>query len=287
MNARVTTFLGVLILSIGPATVVAGDADVQRDLDTRVQSIFKIKCSECHGLNVQRPKGGVSLHDLEKLAANSDIVVPSKPDESALWEVTRNDEMPPAYARAGPLNEPEKEAIRAWIASLPPAAPSQAVSDIDIRAPTPPLPPRVQQSILGWLGRFHILVIHFPIALLAAAALAEAIAAWRGTWKPQPTVRFCVLVGAAGAGAAVALGWLHADIGGHGSASGGILALHRWVGTTAGIWAIAMVLLSERDNRRGRRTVLFRILCWSGAMLVVATAHLGGLMVHGRSFFDW
>jgi hypothetical protein len=47
-----------------------------------------------------------------------------------------------------------------------------------------------------------------------------------------------------------------------------------------------MILVSERDTRRGQRSVLFRILCWSSTILVVATAHFGGLMVHGRNFFD-
>ncbi len=286
MNAKAIALVGVLILSIRPGIVVANDTDIQNELSTRVQSIFTAKCSECHGRDLQRPKGGLSLHDLGKLAANSDLVVPSKPDESTLWEVIRNDEMPPVYARAGPLSEQEKEAIRGWIASLPPTTRSQVV--LDAFAPPPlPLAASPQKSILGLLGRFHILVIHFPIALLAAAALAEALAAWRGSWKPQPAVRFCVVLGAVGAVAASVLGWVHADIGGYGSASGGILALHRWLGTTAALWAAALVLVSERDSRHGRRSIVFRILCWSGAMLVVATAHFGGLMVHGSGFFDW
>jgi hypothetical protein len=33
--------------------------------------------------------------------------------------------------------------------------------------------------------------------------------------------------------------------------------------------------------------VLFRILLWSGAFLVAVTAHFGGVLVHGNSFFEW
>src|SRR5206468_7549005 len=102
------------------------------------------------------------------------------------------------------------------------------------------VPPSLTTRLFAWLGRFHILVIHFPIALLAAAALAEAIAAWRGSWTPPPAVRFCVLLGATAALAAVALGWLHADVGGFGSASTMPLRLHRWLGTTAGLGATAI-----------------------------------------------
>jgi hypothetical protein len=141
--------------------------------------------------------------------------------------------------------------------------------------------------VFGWVGRFHILVIHFPIALLAAAALGEGLAAARRAWRPQPAGRFCVLLGAAGAVIAAALGWLHADIGGYGGASAGILVLHRWLGTTAALWATGVAFASERDHRRGEASVLFRVLLWTGSILIVATAHFGGIMVHGQSFFDW
>ena len=80
---------------------------------------------------------------------------------------------------------------------------------------------------------------------------------------------------------------LHADIGGHGKAASGVLALHRWLGTTAGWCAAAIALVSERDCRRGRRSVLFRVLLWSGTLLVTATAHFGAMMVHGDHFLDW
>jgi uncharacterized membrane protein len=150
-----------------------------------------------------------------------------------------------------------------------------------------PATPTLEKSTLGWVGRFHILVIHFPIALLAAAALGECIAVARRTRRPQQAVRFCVLLGAGGAVMAAGLGWLHADIGGYGGASTGILALHRWLGTTAALGAIGVALASEWDHRRGQSSVLFRLLLWSGTTLVVATAHFGGLMVHGHNFFDW
>jgi uncharacterized membrane protein len=147
------------------------------------------------------------------------------------------------------------------------------------------VPQPLTTRLFAWFGRFHVLVIHFPIALLAAAALAEAIAVWRRSWIPSPVVRFCVLLGAASAMAAVALGWLHADVGGFGSASN-ILAIHRWLGTFAGLGATALAVVSERENRRGRRSVSFRIALWTAACVIAATAHFGGLMVHGKSFFD-
>src|SRR5260370_31865421 len=104
MKARTLALACILVPSMCRGTVLAEEPGPPTDLSARVRSIFAVKCSECHGPEVQRPKGGVSLHDLGKLAANTDLVVASKPNESALWEVISNNEMPPSYARAGPLS---------------------------------------------------------------------------------------------------------------------------------------------------------------------------------------
>jgi uncharacterized membrane protein len=140
---------------------------------------------------------------------------------------------------------------------------------------------------LGWLGRFHILVIHFPIALLTAAALTEVAGLVRGHHFPSAFVRMAILLGAGSAIVAVPLGWLHAAAGGFAGATGGTLVLHRWLGSVTGLWSVGLLLASELDSCRGERSVLFRILLWTGAVLTIATAHYGGLLVHGDQFFDW
>ncbi|HWY85960.1 MAG TPA: hypothetical protein VNX28_04505 [Gemmataceae bacterium] len=260
-------------------------------LPARVRSIFLAKCSECHGRGLSRPRAALYLHELGQLAANREWVVPHDPEKSYVWTLIRDDDMPAKGAKAGPLNAQEKEIVHAWIAAGAPVPQSSAVpppeSTGSVNSVAELLPSSPATRFFAWFGRFHILVIHFPIALLAAAALAEVGAAWRGSWVPAPVVRFCVLLGAAGALAAVALGWLHADVGGFGGTSTSILALHRWLGTTAGLWAATIALMSERDSWRRRRSTLFRVVLLTGTCLVAATAHFGGLMVHGSGFFDW
>jgi mono/diheme cytochrome c family protein len=289
MCPKNTVLASVLMLSLCGASS-ADEIDPQ-ELPSRVRSIFVAKCSECHGRGLSRPKAALYLNELGPLASNREWVVPHEPEKSYLWTLVRDDDMPAKGAKAGPLNAQEKEIIRSWIAAGAPVSPSSASLSEDstgtVTAGPTPVPQSLAMRLLAWFGRFHFLVIHFPIALLTAAALAEAIAAWQGSGIPSPTVRFCVLLGAAGAIAAVALGWLHADVGGFGGASSTILALHRWLGTTAGLCAMAMVLVSERDNRRNWRSTAFRIILWTGAFIVAVTAHFGGLMVHKNGFFDW
>jgi hypothetical protein len=62
--------------------------------------------------------------------------------------------------------------------------------------------------------------------------------------------------------------------------------LHRWLGTTAGLWTAPIALLAERDCRRVRRSLFFHVVLWTGTFVVAATAHFGGLMVHGIRFFN-
>jgi mono/diheme cytochrome c family protein len=281
-----------LVLSHGRC-VLAGEPAPDRDLPAQVRSIFLAKCAECHGRSLSRPRAGLYLHELGQLAANPEWVVPHEPEQSYLWTLVRDDDMPAKGAKAGPLNQQEKEVVRAWIAagaSVPRTSSVQspgAMSD-GVPGTAAPAPSPLVIRLFAWLGRFHVLVIHFPIALLLAAALGELIAALRGNQTMRPAVRFCVLLGAAGALAAALLGWLHADVGGHGSsAADGILGLHRWLGAAASLIAIAIALSCEWDHRRGQRSLLFRVLLWSGAALTAITAHYGGLLVHGRDFLDW
>jgi uncharacterized membrane protein len=135
------------------------------------------------------------------------------------------------------------------------------------------------------LGKLHIIVIHFPIALLIAAAVGELWSIWQGTRTTTPVVRFCVLLGAASAIVAAVLGWVHAA-NGYGVGAASTLALHRWLGTTAAAWAMGTALFSEWEEQQGKRSQWFRVWLITGALLVAATGHFGGLLVHGTNFFE-
>jgi hypothetical protein len=66
-----------------------------------------------------------------------------------------------------------------------------------------------------------------------------------------------------------------------------VLALHRWAGTAIALWAVAVVVCSELDARRGKRSWGFRLLLLLGTLLIAVTGHLGGILVHGEDFFEW
>jgi uncharacterized membrane protein len=300
-----TTILLVLILPLlaegseraisYPPAQLEPLAGQKGDLVAEVRSILSAKCAACHGVRLTRPKGKFGhVDDLKRLAGDANFVVPLRPDESKLWQVIRDNEMPPKRSKAGPLSVGQKQSIRAWIeagaksgAEAEASVVAKPAHDAETEAMAKAAELPYFEHLLTWLGKFHMVVVHFPIALLIVAAIGELWACCCGIRLPTPAVRFCVLCAAAGAVAATGLGWLHAAYSDYAASSSPALFLHRWTGTTAGAVALAVALLSERDARRGKRSSSFRIVLFAGALLVAVAAHLGGTLVYGENFFNW
>lgn len=255
--------------------------------------MFAAKCAVCHGTDLAKPKGRFGyVVDLARVAKNREMVVPGSPSESELWDLVHRGEMPPDDSPAGPLSARQKEVIRAWIAA---GAPSEVASPAENLGPMAQAPEQAEadppalpfdRHFLRWIGKFHLVLLHFPIALLVGAAIAEC---WTIVAKPRvagSVIRFCVLFGATTAVVVAALGWLHA-LNGYGAGMPRILTLHRWLGTVTGLWLVATAAFTEWDARRGVRSMATRGLLLAGALLVGLTGHVGGILTHGEDFVDW
>jgi uncharacterized membrane protein/mono/diheme cytochrome c family protein len=284
MNQNLIIVSGALVVTICFGPLAAPAAAGTRDLAAEVRAVFTEKCSGCHGPNLAKPQGRFGyILDLARVASNREMVVPSYPEESELWELVRRGEMPPEESPAGPLSVEEKETIHAWIAAGAPAE-SPVVAATDPPETTSASSSSSQMpSILCRVGPFHVVAVHFPIALLIAAALAEFGSLFRAGRTPLSAVRFCVWLGASSAAITALLGWIHAA-NGNGSHESQILSLHRWIGTSAAAWAVGTIVLSEWDQRHGTRSLWFRIWLFLGAVLVATAGYFGGTLVHGESF---
>ena len=136
---------------------------------------------------------------------------------------------------------------------------------------------------MSFIGKFHPLLVHFPIALVLAAAAAELVvlATTRTAWR---TVAVANIRAGAALGVVTAItGWLFA-------ASPLVdtspsLEWHRWVGVASAAGAIGAALLSSRLPMASRRSAFaYRFLLFVTALLVAITGHLGGTLVWGAGF---
>lgn len=82
-----------------------------------VHVIFDRKCNECHGSHLQKPEGKFGyVLDLQRMADNLDYVVRGKPEDSDLFRMVRDEEMPPDdHPKTPPLTATEKAIVRRWI----------------------------------------------------------------------------------------------------------------------------------------------------------------------------
>jgi mono/diheme cytochrome c family protein len=89
-----------------------------RDLGNDVRNLFGTKCAGCHNAEIGKPEGRFGyVLNLQKVAANPELVIPSKPSESELWLLIQEGEMPPADSPFGKLDAAQKELVRDWIAA--------------------------------------------------------------------------------------------------------------------------------------------------------------------------
>ena len=133
------------------------------------------------------------------------------------------------------------------------------------------------------IGKLHPLLVHFPIALVLAAAGAEIIAirTRQVSWRAIAVAN--VRMGAAMGALTVIAGWVLATAPFVEATPS--LALHRWTGVTAVAATIGAALASRRSHVQSRRSlVVYRGALFGAAALVAIAGHLGAALVWGTEF---
>ena len=135
------------------------------------------------------------------------------------------------------------------------------------------------QDFIYFLGRFHVLVLHLPIALIVMAVLLDWVSRrdrYRGLAVAAP-----FLWGGAALSAVLtaAFGYMHFAEGGFSGATGGA---HRFFGTTLAVLTVVLWWLCSRRPQVYRAiNVVTGIVA---LLLVTMTGHFGGNLTHGESF---
>ncbi len=256
-----------VLWSAEPGTVHSEFAE--RFFREKVEPVFVEHCYECHANG--RRKGGLSMASLQELLEGGNegvVLVPGDIVKSTLvtairWEAHDEELNMPPKAR---MPEPLVADLTRWVEMGAPWPTGPATAPAEV-------PPPVAKALPPLPGRMHPLIVHFPISCLLLAVLAEALVALRGErWRPATTL--LVLVGLAGAAAAVASGLLLAQ------EETAAIQRHELLGWTTAIAAAVCAVLLKPANRWPLRIALVLT-----AILAGLTGHLGGELVYGADWF--
>jgi uncharacterized membrane protein len=143
------------------------------------------------------------------------------------------------------------------------------------------------EKSIRWLGRFHPAAVHFPVALLVAAAVAELLRVATGQPAFDAISRYCVWFGTLAAVIAGVLGWFLAGF--QLRDDSWVLTTHRWLGTSTVVCAALVLVLGEVSRRPDRRRtrICFRFALLALAGLVSVTGFFGGAVVYGIDHYRW
>lgn len=132
-------------------------------------------------------------------------------------------------------------------------------------------------------GRFHPLLVHFPIALILLAALLETF--WYVLGRradAAPAAGVCLWSGLIGGGLSLWAGWMLAAYDGE---VGPLVTLHRWTAVAAmAVLALAGVAWLLRRWKGRDWAAPHLALTLIGAVLIVVCSHFGGEMAWGEGW---
>jgi mono/diheme cytochrome c family protein/uncharacterized membrane protein len=259
--------------------------DEKLQLAAQVFKIFEAKCADCHGSHLPKPKGKFGyVLDLKRIADNPDYVTRGDAAKSEIYTMVKNDEMPGEDADVPPLTPEEKKIVESWVqAGAPHELPAGVAPGTSPVEKKPETQVTFLRRLANWLGKFHPLSTHFPVALLLTAVLAEALAWWLKRDEWMLLVRFLVVLGALSSVPTSVLGWLADFPTLNGSELATVYRFHQILGTATSAWALVcatLVCLSEcEEGSVARRR--FRGALLLGAFMIGVVGFLGGALNAG------
>jgi len=134
---------------------------------------------------------------------------------------------------------------------------------------------REHGDLSQFVGRFHPLVVHLPIALLLLVPLLECFGLVRRWSHLRESAGFVLTLASISAFIAVFLGWLLAWSGAY---EGKLVTSHMWGGFSLAVAIFLCCLLRLWDIR------VYRIALLATLALLVWTSDKGGKLTHGESF---
>ena len=124
-----------------------------------------------------------------------------------------------------------------------------------------------------FLGRFHPLIVHIPIALLLLVPIFECAGVIQEHLRQA--AGFVLALAVAGAIAAALFGWLLAWSGGY---EGTLVSRHMWGGFSFAFAVLLCFVLRAWDKR------VYGVVLFATLALLAWTSDKGGKLTHGETF---
>jgi uncharacterized membrane protein len=128
-----------------------------------------------------------------------------------------------------------------------------------------------------FIGRFHPLLVHFPIAILIIACLFYWLSANAKFHGLRQAVSLALLIGMIGAISSCITGYLLSLSGEYDDE---LISKHQWLGITVAVISIVIYFLYRRSQLNRIQWVLSFLLC----IVIFITGHLGGTLTHGEGY---
>jgi uncharacterized membrane protein/cytochrome c553 len=257
--------------------VKAARAPVDREL-------FRQHCVKCHEAD---GTGSLVRRRQPDIPNFTDPAWQAQRDEAQLLASIldgKGKEMPPWR---GKISEKQARGLAAYVRSFAPAARSGELDEEPTQAELAEANPPIGffQRLIRWLGKSHPASVHFPIALLTAAAVAELLRLATGKPTFEVVSRYCVWFGFLTAMPAGILGWFLAGF--HLTDASWVLTTHRWLGTCTVASAGLVVALGQVSRWSPRFLWWFRLALFGAAAGALVTGYFGGALVFGLNHYVW
>jgi hypothetical protein len=126
-----------------------------------------------------------------------------------------------------------------------------------------------------FIGRFHPLVVHLPIALLLLVAVLESAGSTHRWNHLRVSAGFVLTLAAISVLISVFLGWLLAWSGGY---EGKLVTNHMWGGFSLAVGVLVCCSLRVWDKR------IYGVALFATLLILVWTTDKGGKLTHGEAF---
>lgn len=136
-------------------------------------------------------------------------------------------------------------------------------------------------ALAQFVGRFHPLLVHVPIALILLVALFEIASAFPRGGHLRSATGFILGLATAAAIVAAVDGWILAWSGGY---SGRTVTHHMWGGISLAAICLATAGIRRISPGRPLWVAAYRLLLVPMVILLVWTGHEGSALTHGETF---